>query len=229
MITAVVAVAGTPTLCARAGRARRLTLLPRVRAALAPRGFQMVNAQPIKRVKIVKKHRNKFRRFQSNRFMRVPVRCFAARRWLVLPAARPNWPAQFVVLARASARMLDTDCGHACVVCVGVVGLCEQESWRAPRGIDGRLRRRFRGTIPQPKIGFGSNKKTRHTLPNGFKKFVVSNVKDLELLLMHNRKYCAEIAHDVSTRKRKAIVDRAAALNVRVTNAAARLREEEDA
>lgn len=38
-----------------------------------------------------------------------------------------------------------------------------------------------------PNIGYGSDKKTRHYLPNGFKKFVVHNVKDLELLMMHNR------------------------------------------
>jgi len=38
-----------------------------------------------------------------------------------------------------------------------------------------------------PNIGYGSDKRTRHYLPNGFKKFVVSNVKDLELLMMHNR------------------------------------------
>eukprot|EP01116_Phalansterium_solitarium_P013621 TRINITY_DN31020_c0_g1_i1.p2 TRINITY_DN31020_c0_g1~~TRINITY_DN31020_c0_g1_i1.p2 ORF type:complete len:135 (-),score=52.66 TRINITY_DN31020_c0_g1_i1:275-679(-) len=102
-----------------------------------------------------------------------------------------------------------------------------KESWRKPRGIDNRVRRRFKGNRPMPKIGYGSNKKTRHMLPNGFFKFTVHNVKELELLLMHNRKYTAEIAHNVSARNRKTIVDRAAQLDVRVTNANARLRSEE--
>ena len=43
----------------------------------------------------------------------------------------------------------------------------------------------------------------------GFYKFLVHNTKELELLLMHNRKYAAEIAHNVSSLKRKAIVERA--------------------
>ena len=58
-------------------------------------------------------------------------------------------------------------------------------------------------------------------------KFPVHNVAELDMLLMHNRKYCAEIAGPVSVRTRRAIVARAAQLNVRVTNAAARLRATE--
>lgn len=42
------------------------------------------------------------------------------------------------------------------------------------------------------------------------------------------RTYCAEIAHNISTRKRKEIVERAAQLDVVVTNKLARLRSQED-
>ncbi|RUS18759.1 50S ribosomal protein L32 [Endogone sp. FLAS-F59071] len=102
-----------------------------------------------------------------------------------------------------------------------------KESWRKPKGIDNRVRRRFKGQAPMPKIGYGSARATRHMLPNGFRKFVVSNVKELELLLMHNRSYAAEIAHNVSSLNRIAIVQRAAQLNVKITNATARVRSQE--
>uniref|UniRef100_A0A2P2KI71 60S ribosomal protein L32 n=3 Tax=Rhizophora mucronata TaxID=61149 RepID=A0A2P2KI71_RHIMU len=101
-------------------------------------------------------------------------------------------------------------------------------NWRRPKGIDSRVRRKFKGCALMPNIGYGSNKKTRHYLPSGFKKFVVHNIKELEVLMMHNRTYCAEIAHDVSTRKRKEIVECAAQLDIVVTNKLARLRSQED-
>ncbi|KAH6584368.1 hypothetical protein BASA60_000999 [Batrachochytrium salamandrivorans] len=88
-------------------------------------------------------------------------------------------------------------------------------SWRKPKGIDNRVRRRFKGQIAMPKIGYGSNSKTRHIMPNGFKKFLVNNVQDLELLLMHNRVFAAEIAHNVSSKKRATIVERARQLDVK--------------
>lgn len=38
-----------------------------------------------------------------------------------------------------------------------------------------------------PNIGYGSNKKTKHMLPSGFRKFLVHNVKELEVLMMSNK------------------------------------------
>lgn len=64
-------------------------------------------------------------------------------------------------------------------------------------------------------------------LPNGFYKFVVHNVNELEVLMMQNRVFCAEIGHAVSSRKRVAILDRAAQLDIKVTNPSVRVKVEE--
>ncbi|KAI0519766.1 hypothetical protein KFK09_007227 [Dendrobium nobile] len=106
--------------------------------------------------------------------------------------------------------------------------ICVKPNWRRPRGIDSCVRKKFKGCTLMPNIGYGSDKKTRHFLPNKFKNFVVHNVSELELLLMHNRTYCAKIARNVSTRKCKDIVERAAQLDIVVTNKLARLRSQED-
>ena len=62
-----------------------------------------------------------------------------------------------------------------------------RRNWRKPRGIDNRVRRRFKGQILMPNIAYGSNKKTKHMLPSGFRKFLVHTVKEPEVLLMCNR------------------------------------------
>ncbi|KAK6543111.1 Scaffold-type E3 ligase, variant 2 [Orbilia ellipsospora] len=118
----------------------------------------------VKHVPIVKKHKKRFNRHQSDRFM------------------------------------------------------CVDPSWRKPKGIDNRVRRRFKGQAAMPKIGYGSNKKTRHMMPSGHKAFLVHNVNDVDLLLMHNHTFAAEISHAVSSRKRIEIIAKAKKLGVKVTN-----------
>merc|ERR1712216_622149 len=134
----------------------------------------MAGPKPLPHKKIVKKKTNKFKRHQSDEFVKV------------------------------------------------------KESWRKPRGIDSRQRRRFKGLTLLVNVGYGSDKKTRHMLPGGFYKFTVSTVKELDVLLMQNRRYAAEIAHNVSARKRKEIVERAAQLNIKVLNGGAKLKSEEN-
>ena|SRR3989338_1670609 len=96
-------------------------------------------------------------------------------------------------------------------------------SWRKPRGIDSKIRRQFRGTAQLPSIGFRNKKDLRGVLHNGFRKFRVNNVKELDMLIMQNRIYAAEIAHGVSARNRIKIVHRANQLNIKVLNAGARI------
>ena len=100
-------------------------------------------------------------------------------------------------------------------------------SWRKPTGIDNRQRRRYKGARPLVHIGYGTNRKTKHICPDGFLRFRVFNVKELDLLLMHNRKYAVEIAAGVSSKKRKDIVERADQLGLKVVNREAKLKAQE--
>merc|ERR1712154_624830 len=103
-----------------------------------------------------------------------------------------------------------------------------KRNWRKPKGIDNRVRRKFKGQYKMPNIGYGSSKNTKHMLPTGFRKVLIHNIKELEVLMMQNKKLCAEIAHGVSSKNRKLLVERAQQLCIRVTNPNARLRSEEN-
>merc|ERR1712112_511034 len=103
-----------------------------------------------------------------------------------------------------------------------------KRNWRKPKGIDNRVRRKFKGMYLMPGIGYGSNKLTRHMMPTGFRKVLVHNIKELEVLMMQNKKFCAEIAHGVSSKNRKALVERAQQLAIRVTNPNSKMRSEDN-
>ena len=99
--------------------------------------------------------------------------------------------------------------------------------WRKPHGIDNPMRRRFKGTPAQPKIGYGTDRRFKYQSADGKKRFNVSNLKDIEMLLMHNRQYAAVINHNVGAKTRKLICERAKVLGIKVVNGAARLVAEE--
>merc|ERR1712124_168066 len=96
-------------------------------------------------------------------------------------------------------------------------------NWRKPKGIDCAARRMFKGKTLLPKVGYGSDRRTRHRLKNGSMQFTVRNQQELELLIMRHRTFVAVIAHGVSARKRKDITERAVHLNIEVLNHDARL------
>ncbi|XP_045883821.1 60S ribosomal protein L32-like [Meles meles] len=103
-----------------------------------------------------------------------------------------------------------------------------KHNWQKPRGIDNRVHRRVKGQILMPNIGYGSNRKTKHMLPSGFQEILIHNVKELEVLLICNKSYCAETVHNVSSKNHKAIAERADQLAIRVTNSNPRLHSKEN-
>lgn len=75
----------------------------------------------------------------------------------------------------------DADQVWACVCCSAVFGACAGQIHRHSLGWGNSLFqlflvcclgvcRKFKGAIKMPNIGYGTNKKDRHVLPNGFKK-----------------------------------------------------------
>ena len=90
------------------------------------------------------------------------------------------------------------------------------KSWRKPRGLDNKIRRKIKGWPPGPSSGYKGPKNARGLHPSGYRDILVYNVADLSKIDPATQ--AARIAHTVGKRKRSDIIAKAKELNLKILN-----------
>ncbi len=98
-------------------------------------------------------------------------------------------------------------------------------SWRKPRGLDNKIRRKILGWPPGPSTGYKGPKVARYLHPSGYKDVLVYNVDDLAAIDVNTQ--AARIAHTVGKRKRADIIAKAKEMNIKILNVKLTAEEEE--
>jgi len=91
-----------------------------------------------------------------------------------------------------------------------------KESWRRPRGIDSKMRRKVKGWPATVNIGYRGPKLARGLHPSAFKEVLVYNIDDLRKINPETE--AIRIAHTVGARKRAEILNRAKELGIHILN-----------
>jgi large subunit ribosomal protein L32e len=89
-------------------------------------------------------------------------------------------------------------------------------SWRKPRGLDNKIRRKIKGWPPGPSMGYKGPKIARFLHPSGYREVIVFNVDGLSTIDPNNQ--AARIAHTVGKRKRALIIAEAKNLDIKILN-----------
>ncbi len=89
-------------------------------------------------------------------------------------------------------------------------------SWRRPRGLDNKIRRKILGWPPGPSMGYKGPKVARGVHPSGYREVIVYNVADLSGVDINTQ--AVRIAHTVGKRKRADIIAKAKELNLKILN-----------
>ena len=91
------------------------------------------------------------------------------------------------------------------------------ESWRRPRGLDHKMRRKIKGWPPMVSTGYKGPKVARGLHPSGYREVLVHNTKEINEL--DPKTQAARIAHTVGRKKRAQIIAEARAKKLVVLNA----------
>ena len=89
-------------------------------------------------------------------------------------------------------------------------------SWRRPRGLDNKVRRKIKGWPASPSTGYKGPKIARGMHPSGYMEVIVNNAE--AVAAVDPNTHAIRIAHTVGRKKRAVIIAEAKRLNIKILN-----------